>query len=172
MFNLFFWYLANFKLTISDIKGKSTTKELKDNDANPLIGLTIGKETDATIVGLEGMLKITGGSDRSGVPMRSDVHGEARKYVLLSKGVGLQKAEKGQRFRKLVRGNSISEETYQINCRFDGEIPTQEAPKADDAAPEKKKEAPKADDTAKKTKEAPKADAAASKKDKKTEKKE
>jgi len=149
--------LTNFKLTISDIKGKSTTKELKDSDANPLIGLIIGNETDATIVGLDGKLKITGGSDKSGVPMRSDVHGDARKYVLLSKGVGLQKAEKGQRFRKLVRGNSISEETYQINCRFDGEIPVQEAPKAD-AAPKKKKEAPKAD--------------AAPKKDKKTEKKE
>ena len=83
-------YLANFKLVISDIKGKSVSKELKDSDANPLLGLQLGNETDAAIVGLNGKLKLTGGSDKSGVPMRNDIHGAARKYVLLSKGVGLQ----------------------------------------------------------------------------------
>ncbi len=125
-------YLANFKLTISDIKGKSVSKELKDSDANPLLGLQLGNETDATIVGLNGKLKLTGGSDKSGVPMRNDIHGAARKYVLLSKGVGLQAAEIGQRVRKLMRGNTISEEIYQINCKFDGELSV-EAP-AEDAA--------------------------------------
>jgi len=119
--------LANFKLTISDIKGKSISKELKDSDANPLLGLELGKETDASIVGLSGKLKLTGGSDKSGVPMRNDIHGSARKYVLLSKGVGLQDAEMGQRVRKLMRGNTVSEEIYQINCKFDGELPV-EAP--------------------------------------------
>jgi len=122
-------YLANFKLTISDTKGKSITKELKDSDANPLLGLEIGSETDASVVGFSGKMKITGGSDKSGVPMREDVHGAARKYVLLSKGVGLQDAEKGKRIRKLIRGNQISEEIYQINCKFDGIIPVEEAPK-------------------------------------------
>ncbi len=116
-------YLANFKLTISDSKGKSITKELKDAEANPLLGLQLGNETDATIIGLPGKLKITGGSDKSGVPMRPDIHGASRKYVLLSKGVGLQDAEKGQRVRKLTRGNSISEEIYQVNCKFDGILP-------------------------------------------------
>ena len=42
--------MANFKLTISDVKGKSITKELKEGDANPLVGLIIGNETDAAIV--------------------------------------------------------------------------------------------------------------------------
>jgi len=125
-------YLANFKLTISDIKGKSISKELKDSDANPLLGLQLGNETDAVIVGLNGKLKLTGGSDKSGVPMRNDIHGAARKYVLLSKGVGLQAAEIGQRVRKLMRGNTVSEEIYQINCKYDGELPV-EAP-AEDAA--------------------------------------
>ncbi len=125
-------YLANFKLTISDIKGKSVSKELKDSDANPLLGLQLGNETDATIVGLDGKLKLTGGSDKSGVPMRKDIHGAARKYVLLSKGVGLQAAEIGQRVRKLMRGNTISEEIYQINCKFDGELPV-ETPAEDTA---------------------------------------
>jgi small subunit ribosomal protein S6e len=124
--------LVNFKLTISDIKGKSISKELKDSDANPLLGLQLGNETDAVIVGLSGKLKLTGGSDKSGVPMRNDIHGAARKYVLLSKGVGLQDAETGQRVRKLMRGNTVSEEIYQVNCKFDGELPV-ETP-AEDAA--------------------------------------
>lgn len=113
---------------------------MKDSDANPLLGLEIGKETDASVVGLKGKLKITGGSDKSGVPMRSDIHGAARKRVLLSKGVGLQDVETGQRVRKLMRGNTISEEIYQINCKYDGELPV-EAP-AEEAAenPEEKKE--------------------------------
>ena len=119
--------MANFKLTISDIKGKSLSKELKDSDANPLLGLELGNETDAAVVGLSGKLKLTGGSDKSGVPMRDDVHGSARKRVLLSKGVGLQDAEHGDRVRKLIRGNIISEEIYQINCKFDGELPAEEA---------------------------------------------
>jgi small subunit ribosomal protein S6e len=119
--------LANFKLTISDIKGKSLSKELKDSDANPLLGLQLGNETDATVVGLSGKLKLTGGSDKSGVPMRNDVHGAARKRVLLSKGVGLHDAEHGDRVRKLIRGNTISEEIYQINCKFDGELPVEDA---------------------------------------------
>jgi len=119
--------LANLKLTISDIKGKSVSKELKDSDVNPLLGLQIGSEADASVVGLTGKLKLTGGSDKSGVPMRTDVHGAARKRVLLVKGVGLQDVEYGQRKRKLMRGNIVSEEIYQLNCKFDGELPV-EAP--------------------------------------------
>ena len=105
---------------MTDIKGKSVSKELKDSDANPLLGLQLGNETDATIVGLTGKLKLTGGSDKSGIPMRNDIHGAARNRVLLARGVGLQDAE-------LMRGNTISEEIYQVNCKFDGELPV-EAP--------------------------------------------
>ena len=114
--------MTNFKLTIADKTGKSITKELKDKDANPLLGLQLENEVDASTVGLTGKIKITGGSDKSGVPMRADIHGGARKYILLSKGIGLRNAEKGQRIRKLIRGNTISEEIYQINCRYDGEL--------------------------------------------------
>ena len=146
--------LANFKLTISDKKGKSLTKELKDNDANPLVGLNIGNEVDAAIVGQSGKMKITGGSDKSGVPMRADIHGGSRKYVLLSKGVGLNTAEKGQRVRKLVRGTTISEEVYQINCKFDGEIKV-DAPPAEESKDEAAKDAPKKDEP---KKDAPKKD--------------
>jgi len=137
--------LVNFKITISDKKGKSIVKELKDNDANPLLGLLIDQETDASIVGLEGKIKITGGSDKSGVPMRSDLLGTARKRILIPNGVGLQNTEKGLRKRKLLRGNTVSEEIYQINSKYDGEIKVEEPKKEEkaDAPKEKKADAPK-----------------------------
>ena len=140
--------MPSFKLTVSDQKGKSISRELKDNDANVLLGLQIGQETDASILGLQGKIKITGGSDKSGVAMRGDVAGIPRKRVLLSKGVGLQDVKKGLRKRKLVRGNIISEEIYQINCKYDGKIDLEpkEAPKKEPKeAPKKepKKKAPK-----------------------------
>ena len=153
--------MVNFKLTVSGINGKSITKELKDTDANQFLGLKIGSETDANIVGLSGKLKITGGSDKSGVPMRGDLHGLARKYVLLSKGVGLQDTEKGLRKRKLIRGNIVSDEIFQVNCKFDGEIKTEEAPKEEapkEEAKPKAKEAPK-EEAKPKAKEAPKEEA-------------
>jgi len=136
-FGNFFDRLANFKITISDTKGKSITKELKDNDAGPLLGLLIGQETDASLVGLDGKIKITGGSDKSGIPMRGDLLGTARKRVLIPKGVGLQDTKKGLRKRKLLRGNTVSEEIYQINSKYDGEIKVEEPKK------EKKADAPK-----------------------------
>ena len=68
----------------------------------------MGQETDASLVGLQGKIKITGGSDKSGVPMRSDLLGGTRKRVLIAQGVGLQDVEKGLRKRKLLRGNTIS----------------------------------------------------------------
>lgn len=119
--------MANFKLTVSDIAGKSVSKELKDAEAIPLLGLEIGSDADASVLGLPGTITVTGGSDKSGVPMRSDVHGAARKYVLMSRGVGLRDAERGERVRKLVRGNQISEEIYQINCLLDGRLPAVDA---------------------------------------------
>jgi len=118
--------LATFKLNISDKKGKTITKEVKEKEAGPFLGLQVGNELDASLIGESGKLKITGGSDKSGVPLREDIHGGARKYILLSKGVGLRDAEIGQRFRKLVRGNTITEEVYQLNCFFEGEFKMEE----------------------------------------------
>lgn len=126
--------VANFKLNVSDAAGRSVSKELKDAEAVPLLGLEIGSDADASMLGLPGKFIITGGSDKSGVPMRADVHGAARKQVLMSKGVGLRDAERGERVRKLVRGNQVSEEIYQINCLLDGKLPEPDKPEGGDAA--------------------------------------
>jgi small subunit ribosomal protein S6e len=113
--------LVNFKLVVSDKSGKSISYELKDKDAQPFLGGKIGNSFDSNIVGITGgKLKVTGGSDKSGTPMRSDVHGGVKKYVLLSKGVGMNDSSEGKRIRKLVRGNMITEEIYQLNCILEG----------------------------------------------------
>ena len=100
--------LPQFKLVISDTNGKSIAQELKDRTAQPLLGSKIGDIIDSSVIGVSGgRMKITGGSDKSGTPMRPDVHGGVKKYVLLSRGVGMKNKEKGNRIRKLVRGKMI-----------------------------------------------------------------
>ena len=137
--------MAQFKLVISDATGRSVSQELKDRAAQPLVGVRIGSVIDSSVIGIAGgKVKVTGGSDKSGTPMRSDVHGGVKKYVLMSEGVGAKNLE-GGRIRKLVRGNMVTEEIYQLNLRLvEGRLPEkpkEEAPAAE-AAPgkeEKKK---------------------------------
>lgn len=109
--------MVSFKLVLSDPKtGKSEVKELKDATAQPLMGRKLGEVLDASPLGLTGKIKLTGGSDKAGFPMRSDVLGSGKKYVLMSRGVGFKSKEEGGKKRKLVRGNTVSEEIYQVNA--------------------------------------------------------
>ena len=75
-------------------------------------------------------LKITGGSDKTGTPMRSDLHGGGVNAVLVGPGVGykgkryVRKNGKvyrykygGIRRRRNLRGNTISTDTRQINLK-------------------------------------------------------
>jgi small subunit ribosomal protein S6e len=121
--------MAQFKLVVSDNKGKSISQELKDRAANPLLGSKVGEIIDSSIIGIAGgKIKITGGSDKSGTPMRPDVHGGVKKYVLLSRGVGMRNANEGNRIRKLMRGNMVTEEIYQLNCVLvEGNLPEKAA---------------------------------------------
>jgi small subunit ribosomal protein S6e len=110
--------MASFKVVVADPKtGKSQSVELKDQQAQPLLGMKIGEELDGTLLGLNGRVKISGGSDKAGFPMRSDVMGGVKKYVLMTKGTGFRtNAGEGQKKRKLVRGNTITDEIYQVNA--------------------------------------------------------
>jgi len=125
MLYLFESILTQFKIIVSDKNGKSVSKELKDKEAQPLVGLRVGEIVDASVVGITpGKIQLKGGSDKSGTPIRSDVHGGVKKYVLLSKGAGMRDDREGIRKRKLVRGNMITEEIYQINCLLlEGNLP-------------------------------------------------
>jgi small subunit ribosomal protein S6e len=109
--------LAAFKIVVSDPKTrKSQVVELKDQQAQALLGLRLGDEVDGSLLGLTGKVKLTGGSDKAGFPMRRDVSGGVKKYVLMTEGVGFRTgAGSGQKKRKLVRGNTVTDEIYQLN---------------------------------------------------------
>jgi len=110
--------LASFKVVISDPKSaKSEVLEVKDSRAQVFIGRKIGEVLDASSAGYSGKVVITGGSDKAGFPMRGDISGGVKRYVLLTKGTGFKQASEGEKKRKLVRGNTVTEEIYQINAK-------------------------------------------------------
>ena len=113
-------HLAKFKIIVSDPdSGTSKTVELEETRAIPLIGRKIGEVLEGAIVGLSRhKVQITGGSDKDGFPMRSDVHGGVRRKVILSGGVGFNPGDEGERRRKMVRGNVITDEIVQVNMKI------------------------------------------------------
>ena len=116
--------MAQFKVVISDPKTtKSEVLEVKDANAQALVGRKIGDVLDGATIGFSGKIVITGGSDRAGFPMRADVLGGGKNYVLLSRGVGFRSKESGGKKRKLVRGGTITEEVYQVNAKKFEESP-------------------------------------------------
>ncbi|MEM3254597.1 MAG: 30S ribosomal protein S6e [Fervidicoccaceae archaeon] len=88
---------------------------LDEPTSRRLVGMKIGDEIDATIIGLNGKLVIRGGSDNSGFPMRADVPGTVKKKLLLSGPPGYHPRNRGERRRKIVRGNTIDDSIVQIN---------------------------------------------------------
>ncbi len=108
--------MAQFKVVVSDpASGKSEVLEAKDATAQIFMGRHIGEVIDLSAVGQSYKVKITGGSDKAGFPMRGDVLGSGKRYVLMTEGVGFRKSVQGEKRRKLVRGGTISEEIYQLN---------------------------------------------------------
>lgn len=105
-----------FKLCIADPKtGKTESIKLEGSNAIPLLGLKIGSIIDGSLVGKPGVkLMITGGSDRSGIPMVASVQGGVKKYILVNKKTHAGKT----RVKMLVRGNQISEDIYQVNMKM------------------------------------------------------
>jgi small subunit ribosomal protein S6e len=112
--------MAKLKLIISDPKeGKSQTVELEGSKISSLVGLRIGEIIDGATAGLAGKkLKICGGTDQDGFPMREDIHGGVKTKVLISNGTGFRARLKGERRRKTVRGNTITAETAQLNLKI------------------------------------------------------
>jgi small subunit ribosomal protein S6e len=122
--------LPTFKFVVSDPEKRlSYQVEVEQEKAMGLIGKKIGDEFNGDIIGLPGyVLKITGGSDKDGFPMHPDVEGIGRKRILLAGPPGFHPRLKGERRRKTVRGNTISEDIVQINCKVvkKGEKPLEE----------------------------------------------
>ncbi len=112
--------MAKFKIIVSDTEsGTSKTVELEETQATPLIGRRMGEVMDGAIVGLPGhKVKLTGGSDKDGFPIRPNVHGGVRRRVILGGGVGFNPQKEGERKRKTIRGNVVTEEIVQINMKI------------------------------------------------------
>jgi small subunit ribosomal protein S6e len=112
--------MAKFKVIVSDPEtGTSKVVELEESRAAPLVGRRIGEVVEGALVDLPAhKVKIVGGSDKDGVPMRPSVHGGVRKRVILSGGVGFNPKNSGERRRKTVRGNVITDEIVQVNTKI------------------------------------------------------
>ena len=108
--------MVELKLTINDTKaGKSYSKV---SDSEMFMNMKIGDAVQGDQIGFKGYkFIITGGTDKAGFPMRWDVQGTQRRKPLLSSGPGIKIATKGMRKRKSVAGNTISNNTAQINIK-------------------------------------------------------
>ena len=140
--------MAKFKLIVSDpATGKSTASEIEGARAQALIGRALGETIDGSPLGIaQSSLQITGGCDKNGIPMRADVHGGVKKYIVLSAGPGFKPTRHGERRRKLIRGRTITDETYQINftlTKAEKREPTQPKPEKPIAAKQPEKAKPK-----------------------------
>ncbi len=113
--------MVDFKTIVNDVKtGKSYNVAVSGHHANSLIGKSIGEVVDGIFVGLPGYkLKITGGSDGNGTPMRKDLPGGRKRKLLLSDGLGFHEVYPGERKRTAIRGATITAEIVQINMAIE-----------------------------------------------------
>ena len=120
--------------------GRSYNVTISGNNHAQFLGKRIGDVVDGIFVGegetaLNGYkLEITGGSDKTGTPMRRDLDGGSRQSVLVTASTGykghklVQKTKKGAkrtfryvpdglRRRRNFRGNTVTQDTRQINLK-------------------------------------------------------
>ncbi|MBD3155930.1 MAG: 30S ribosomal protein S6e, partial [Candidatus Aenigmarchaeota archaeon] len=153
--------MASFKFVIGDPKTRKTYQiEIDQDKAVGIMGKKIGDKFNGDLIGLPGYeIKITGGTDKDGFPMHPRVHGMVRKKIVLSHPPGFHPKREGMRKRKMVAGNTISNNIVQINCKVIKEgskkIPVllgkeeskdekkEEKPKKEEKKPEKKEEVKK-----------------------------
>ncbi|HIG02879.1 MAG TPA: 30S ribosomal protein S6e [Candidatus Poseidoniales archaeon] len=131
---------SSFVTTINDTdpsnNGKSYKCTISGTNYNQLLGKTIGDAIDGIFIGegeitLAGYtLEISGGSDKTGTPMRNELLGGALKEILVTASQGykghkiVNKKSKryrykpdGLRKRRTFRGATITQDTRQINLK-------------------------------------------------------
>jgi len=110
--------MANFKIVVSDPKSKRGFQKEVEQRYSALLGRKVGEHVSGDTLGLAGYkLEVTGGSDKDGFPIRPDVDGIGRKRIVLSGPPGFHPERRGQRKRKSVRGNTISQDIMQVNLK-------------------------------------------------------
>lgn len=104
------------QITIGTTDGQTFQTNIEET--SQLAGKKVGNEFEGGIIGLNGYtLEITGGSDKSGIPMRKSIEGSERERVMIGEGQGINENEDGVRRRKSVRGKRISDEIQQLNTK-------------------------------------------------------
>lgn len=107
--------MVEFKVVISE-KEKSYARTVSDAHVSALLGRRIGETVGGDAIGLPGYtLRITGGTDKSGFALRPDLPGARQSRVLVGQGMGFHAPRHGMRRRRTFRGNTISEDTVQVN---------------------------------------------------------
>ena len=112
--------MAEFKFVISESETKKSYQKSVDQvQVAGVMGKKIGDEISGDVLGMQGYtLKITGGTDKDGFPMHPSVRGTVKKRIMLAGPPGFHPKIKGQRRRKTVRGDTISDTTAQINLKI------------------------------------------------------
>jgi len=107
------------RIVISDPKsGKSYQSELTKEQQVNVVGKKMGEVMDGGTLGAAGyQLELTGGSDSSGFPMRMDVSGPRKASLLVTEGVGFHSKRSGERRRRMLRGNTFTTDTAQVNSK-------------------------------------------------------
>ena len=114
--------------------------KISGNNHSQFLGKKIGDVVDGIFVGegdqtLSGYkLQITGGSDKTGTPLRRDLEGGSRQSILVAASTGFKghsivfknKGGENKRFRykpdglrkrRNFRGNTINQDTRQVNLK-------------------------------------------------------
>lgn len=108
--------MVTMRAVISTSDGKTRQLEVPEDRQSALYGKKIGEVLDGSLLGFSNTkLKITGGSDKDGFPMRNDFPGMRRKRILLTSGAGFHPKREGLRKKKNIRGNTVGEDISQIN---------------------------------------------------------
>jgi small subunit ribosomal protein S6e len=107
--------MVEFKLVVSQ-GATSFAKTVAEPQAAGFLGKRIGESVGGDLLGLAGYtLKISGGTDRSGFPLRADLPGSRQVRLYVGEGFGFRAPRHGMHRRRTFRGGAISEDTVQIN---------------------------------------------------------
>lgn len=112
--------MVEFKVNVGDPESQKTYPvTVSGQHANVLVRKRIGDEVDGMLLGLPGYkVRITGGSDKDGFPMRPEIPGASRRRVLVSRSIGFKPDRHGKRKKKTFRGQEIGPDMSQINCKI------------------------------------------------------
>jgi small subunit ribosomal protein S6e len=107
--------MVEYKLVISEL-GTSLARTVTDPQAAGFLGKRIGETVGGELIGASGYtFRISGGTDKSGFPLRPDLPGARQTRLYVGTGFGFHPPRAGMRKRRTFRGNTISEDTVQIN---------------------------------------------------------